>query len=535
MPAPQPYRDLVANYEGPVLLAQNGWDLLDTAAENAGGLPAVTGLHGTDGRAITLTYTELRDYAARFSRHLRSSCGLEPGDVVALQLANGVHFPICLFGIWRCGLVVTCINPLYTAEERRHQLRDSGAKALVLLDIGEREQIDLVGCPALAHVLWLAPDELTSVNGSRGYSLLAALRGAPDDAPPARYPVAAYQYTGGTTGRSKGAALTHLNLLSAIEMLSDFVGRFTGLQRGMNVLTPVPLYHIFALALSLLRFVRLCGHNVLVASPRPLANLAPAFRRWRFDWMFGVETLYAGLLREPWFAELAPKVGIAVTGGSAMLPATGAAWTLRVGEMMHGYGMTETSGVISFNPPGNGARAGTVGLPIPGLAVEARRQDGEPCAIDEPGELHVRGANVMVGYLHSAPTDGWFATGDIVTIDADAYICIVDRAKDMILVSGFNVYPTEIEEVIARFPGVREVAVVGRPDDRTGECVIAYLSMVDQHAISMEALHAHCARDLARYKLPQEFLLLPDLPKSAVGKILRSELRLAEGDTRFQN
>lgn len=343
--------------------------------------------------------------------------------------------------------------------------------------------------------------------------------------------MALVQYTGGTTGRSKGAVLTHRNILSVLQMTDDYLSAHGAPFLPSDVvLTALPLYHVFAFVINFLSFFRKGARNLLVPNPRPLANLAPAFRQFGVTWMTGVDTLYAGLLVEPWFIEAPPALRYAISGGTALRPSTGQRWRGTVGPMLEGYGLTETSCIVACSPPNQSPRPGSVGLPMPGSEVRVVDAIGVPVAPGERGELQVRGPHVTRGYWQrpeentAAFSGDWFRTGDIVVMDTGGSITIVDRLKDMVLVSGFNVYPNEVEAVIAAHPDVAEVAVIGVPDDVSGEAVCAYITP-KQKGLAAEQIIAHCRLHLTAYKVPKRVVFQDGLPKSPVGKILRAQLR----------
>ncbi|MDZ7862953.1 AMP-binding protein [Acidovorax sp.] len=497
-----------------------------------------------DGACARLTHAQVQELSDAFASWLLGNPLLRAGDVVAIQLPNLLHYPVAVLGAWKAAMVVSNVNPLYTARELQAQLENCRAKVLV------------AGAPALAGATAVAQALGVQLLVAGTHDFVAAPAGELAAAPPGsfvaaleqgraaglrtaqRSRVALYQYTGGTTGRSKGAALTHANLLAVLRMTGDFMeSHGIGLRPSDTVLTVLPMYHIFAFVMNFLSFYRAGAHAVLVASPRPLANLRPAFEGFHLTWMSGVDTLYAGLLAEPWFRGHAHTLRYAMSGGMALRPATGEAWRASVCPMLEGYGLTETSCIVAMNPPAEPYRAGSVGLALPGSEVMAVDADGRALPAGQPGELLVKGPHVMQGYL-DAPAEtqgalepgGWLRTGDIAVIGEDGYIRIVDRKKDMVLVSGFNVYPNEVEDAVAEHPAVAEVAVIGVPDEVTGEAVQAFI-VAREPAPSAEELIAHCRARLTAYKVPKRIRFVPPLPKSPVGKVLRAQLRLAPWQT----
>ena len=469
---------------------------------------------------------------------------MQVGEVVAIQLPNSLHYPVAVLGAWKAGLIVTNVNPLYTEREVRNQLADSGARLLIACDLFVERVVPVVqelGVPLLTTSLgdFFAPEIGRAIVAQAGVdanglpcfvdALAVGARLAPTDY--RANPVALYQYTGGTTGRSKGAVLTHANLLAVLQMAEDYITGFgMPFEPGDVILTVPPLYHIFAFNFNFLLLYRSGGRNLLVPNPRSLSNLQPAFEQFPVRWMTGVDTLFAGLLAEPWLQANPPQLKAAVSGGTALRPATGERWRALAGQILEGYGLTESSCFVAFNPPGEHCRPGTVGLPLPGCDVLIRNADGKACAPGEPGELLIRGPHVVGSYLNrpdenrEAFCDGWFNTGDIAVMDEQGYLRIVDRKKDLILVSGFNVYPNEVEDVLAEHPDVAEVAVVGVPDDSTGEAIRAFVALRSA-GVTAEQLIQHCRERLTAYKVPRQILFREQLPKSPVGKILRAELR----------
>lgn len=525
-------------------------DFARQGAERFVDAPAFTvvlpnGLH-TD-----LSFAEVDELSDAFAAYLLKAQGLESGDVVAIQLPNSLHYPVAVLGAWKAGLIVTNVNPLYTARELDAQLADSGAKLLVACDlfVGRAETViaergirlvttslgDFFPPPVGAAIQQkLAADsggDLTPRIAHQRFSeVLSIGQGQlPVQAEP--HPVALYQYTGGTTGRSKGAVLSHANLLAVLRMAEDYINAHgVHIEPGESIVTVPPLYHIFAFNFNFLLFFRRGGRNLLVPNPRPLSNVFPAFDKFPVRWMTGVDTLYAGLLAEPWLQANPPKLKLAVSGGTSLRPSTAERWQVAVGQILEGYGLTETSCFISFNPPGPTSRPGTVGLPMPGSEVRIADTEGRELAPGTPGELLVRGPHIVERYLNrpdetaEAFADGWFRTGDIAVMDDEGYIRIVDRKKDMILVSGFNVYPNEVEDVIAEHPDVSEVAVIGVADESTGEAIRAFVAL-RRPGLDGEAIIRHCRERLTAYKVPKQIVFREQLPKSPIGKILRAELR----------
>lgn len=502
------------------------------------------------GLKATLDFNEIDVLTDALAAFLQHDLQLAPGDVVAVQLPNSLHYPLAVFGAWKAGLIVTTVNPLYTTPEVERQLRDSGAKALIVSDLFLNASADAAaarGVHLIVASLWdfFAPPIATAIRTqmekdygdrlkpagphTRFIDAVAStgravrLIGGRDD-------IVLYQYTGGTTGESKAAEISGANVLSALRMTSDFLEGHGGAVAGGTTLTVLPLYHIFAFVLGFLMHFRAGSHNVLVPSPRPLTNLKPAFDAFPIDWMAGVDTLYAGLLAEPWFRETPPRLRFALTGGTAIRPATARGWEETVGVMIEGYGLTESTCIVSANPPTDERRIGSVGLPLPGCDVKIVDDQGVERPVGQAGELWVRGPQIIKTYRgatddgRAAFTDDWFRTGDIAEIDTTGHLRIVDRKKDMILVSGFNVYPNEVEDVIAAHPEVLEVAVIGVADEKTGEAVRAFV-VPRGPGLTAAAVIDHCRANLAAYKAPKDIVFRDALPKSPVGKILRARLR----------
>ncbi|MCC7243188.1 MAG: AMP-binding protein, partial [Acidobacteria bacterium] len=475
-------------------------------------------------------------------------------------MPNCLAYPIVVFGALKAGLVMVNTNPLYTVPEVIHQSVDSGAVGLVTIDVFARTVADALPripvrtvvvvsiadlLPPVKRVLvhlvqkyvqkMLPPITFPHITFRRALAA-GAVRMA-DGADPRVYQqalthdtVAALQFTGGTTGVAKGAMLTHGNLLANIEQCLQAWRPW--LTTGEEVmLTALPLYHIFAFTANLMLFFVTGGRDVLIPSPRPLANLRKVLETEPITWFTGVNTLFAGLMHEPWFLERgAWTFKGSVAGGMALVPAVGERWEQVTGTpIFQGYGLTETSPVVTLNPF-HRVKRGSIGVPLPGTDVRIVDPEGRDVPTGEPGELIVRGPQVMPGYWQRpdetarAIRDGWLYTGDVARMDEDGYFFIVDRKKDMILVSGFNVYPNEVEAVIASHPGVKDCAVVGVPDEDTGEWVVAYVVRQDP-GLTAEAIRAFCRQSLTNYKVPKLVIFREDLPKSPIGKVLRRDLR----------
>ncbi|HEX9936957.1 MAG TPA: AMP-binding protein [Longimicrobium sp.] len=514
-----------------------------------------------NGMDASLTYAEVDRLSDAFAAYLRETLKLAPGDRVAVQLPNCLTYPIAAFGILKAGCVLVNTNPLYTPSEMAHQFADSGAKVLVILDmfadrlptVLPKTQIQTVVIASIAErfaplrklliksVLKFVKKQIpkATVAHTAFPAALKAGEGALDSAKLPGYLAgveldspAALQYTGGTTGVSKGATLTHRNLLGNTLQLEEVSRNF--LRTGEEtVLTALPFYHIFAFTVNLLLFYIIGGRDVMVPSPRPVTNLQKAFEKYPITWFTGVNTLYNGLLMEEWFRQNPPKHLVAsLAGGMALHSSVAARWKEVTGTpVVEGYGLTEASPVVTFNPIGGTVKDGTIGIPLPSTEVKLVDEAGAPVALGEPGELLCRGPQVMPGYWQRPDesakvldADGWLHTGDVAAMDEDGYVRIVDRKKDMILVSGFNVYPNEVEEVITQHPGVAEVGVIGVPDERSGEAVKAVVVKKDP-ALTADQVIAHCREHLTSYKVPRQVEFRTELPKTNVGKILRKDLR----------
>ncbi len=535
-------------------------DLIHSVAETYGTAKAFTcclpnGMNGT------LSFEQINEMSDALAVYLREVAGLSAGDRVAVQMPNCLGFPIAAFGILKAGCVLVNVNPLYTAEEMAKQFEDAEPHALIIVDmfadkipaatrghpvpnviitrVAEFFPAMPKGIVGLVQKYWDRSVKPIEVPHIRLPDALDAGRGhiAADRIEVHGYhqsittdDIAVLQYTGGTTGVPKGAMLTHGNLILNTEQAIELFGG--DLDKGREViLTALPLYHIFAFTVNFMTFYRLGARNILIPNPRPLSNLKRAFENYRITWMSGVNTLFNGLSHELWFLDSPPRhMKFAGAGGMALQSSVAARWREITGtEVMQGYGLTETSPVVTFEPPGK-TRAGTIGIPVPSTEVACFGDEGGPLPLGETGEIGVRGPQVMKGYWKKPDetakvmNGAWFLTGDIGVMDDDGYVRIVDRKKDLVCVSGFNVYPNEVEDVLAAHPAVLDAAVIGVPDASTGEAVKAFIVSGDP-SLDADALRAYCKEHLTGYKVPKQVEFRDDLPKSNVGKTLRKDLR----------
>jgi long-chain acyl-CoA synthetase len=505
---------------------------------------------------VELRYDDLDRLTQDFASYLQNVLGFDKGDRVAIMMPNLLQYPIALFGILRAGMTVVNVNPLYTPRELEYQLQDSGARAIVIVEnfchtlqqVLERTPVETVITTQLGDLHPFPKSLLVNAMVKRVKKLVpkwdipgsvplraALARGKAQPYMPIdlfHNDIAFLQYTGGTTGLSKGATLTHGNIVA--NMLQARAWLSTLLREGEElVVTALPLYHIFALLANCLIFMSLGAKNLLITNPRDLAGFVKELSRHRFTALTGVNTLFNGLLNTPGFAELDfSSLKFTLGGGTAVQQSVAEQWTKVTGKpLTEAYGLTECSPAVSFNPIHKPDWNGTIGLPLPSTIVALRDDANNDVAPGEPGELCVSGPQVMQGYWQKPEEnakvftiDGFLKTGDIATMDAKGYLRIVDRKKDMILVSGFNVYPNEIEAVVAMHPGVLECACIGVPDERSGEAPKVFVVRKDP-ALTAESLLAFCRNELTAYKLPRQIVFVDALPKSNVGKILRKELR----------
>ena len=504
---------------------------------------------------VTITYREMDERARALAAYLQG-LGLDPGDRVAIMMPNLLSNPISIFGVLLAGLTVVNTNPLYTTRELEHQLSDSGARAIVILENFAHTLTEVIGRTKVEHVILVRMGDglgfpksaLVNFVVRRVKKLVPPfhLPGAVPfarvlkegvgrtlrTATPGRRDVAFLQYTGGTTGVAKGAMLSHGNVVANLQQTSAWIGG--QFEPGREVLvTALPLYHIFSLVANCLTGMKYGALNVLITNPRDMPVFVKTIAKFGFTVMTGVNTLYNGLLNTPGFEAVDfSKLKLAIAGGMAMQRGVAERWHAATGvPVIEAYGLTETSPGAVVNRLDQREFTGSIGLPLPSTEVSIRDDAGTEVGIDTPGELCLRGPQVMQGYwgrpeatAEVLSEDGWLRTGDMAAIDTDGYLRIVDRKKDMIIVSGFNVYPNEIEEVVALHPGVLEVGAVGVPDERAGE--VPKIVVVRKDAdLSAEQIVAHCRKHLTGYKVPRHVEFRDELPKTNVGKVLRRALR----------
>ncbi|HLQ85501.1 MAG TPA: AMP-binding protein [Salinisphaeraceae bacterium] len=505
---------------------------------------------------VELSYAELQRQSAHFASFLQHELGFAKGDRIALMMPNLLQYPIALFGILRAGMVVVNVNPMYTARELEHQLVDAEVRGIVIVEnfattleqVRERVNLEAIITTQIGDCLsplkrlltnlavkyikkmvpaFTLPDAIT-FNTALARGARKPLQAPTIDADD----VAVLQYTGGTTGAAKGAILLHRNIVANMAQCSMWIKPTTepGKER---IITALPLYHVFALTANCLVFLQLGGNNALVTDPRNIPQLAKTFARHKPTAFTGVNTLFNALANDASFRRLDfSALRLALGGGAAVQRAVAKKWKRITGiPIIEAYGLTETSPAAVINPLDLTDYTGSIGLPIPSTRALICDDDGNAVATGEPGELCIAGPQVMAGY-HKRPEEtaksflagGYFRTGDIAKMDADGFFYIIDRKKDMILVSGFNVYPNEVEDVVAGHPGVREAACVGMADAKSGEAVKLFVVRSDA-STSKDSIMAFCREELTAYKVPKEIVFVDDLPKSNVGKVLRKDLR----------
>jgi len=487
----------------------------------------------------TFSFNDIEQRSSALASWFQHEANLKPGDRIAIQLPNLLQNPIAVYAALRAGLVVVNTNPLYTPREMAHQFSDSGAKAIVILSdlqpnldkIIADTQIETVVITSATEML----DPSTAPSHDSRVSLSAAITAGASLPAFKRDPVTLdtlcmLQYTGGTTGVSKGAALSHGNVLSNSVQTLDRLGE--SFQSGKEIVVcPLPLYHIYAFTVCMMTFFAKGCLTILIPNPRDPDAFINALKPFKFTAFAGINTLFVGLGQHPDFKKLDfSALKLTMSGGTALTSAAVDIWKATTGcNITEGYGLSETAPVVTFNQPG-AEQVGTIGTPLLDTDVQMLDSNDKPVADGEEGQISVKGPQVMLGYWQREEAtaevmtaDGYFKTGDIGVRLPDGAIKIVDRLKDMIIVSGFNVYPNEIEEVLTSHPDIVEAAVVGAPDDKSGERVCAYISIANP--IDEDAVRAYCREQLTAYKVPKEVHVLDEIPKSTVGKILRRELR----------
>ncbi|MGO0108843.1 MULTISPECIES: long-chain-fatty-acid--CoA ligase FadD1 [Pseudomonas] len=504
----------------------------------------------------TITYGELYALSGAFAAWLQQHTDLKPGDRIAVQLPNVLQYPVAVFGAMRAGLIVVNTNPLYTAREMEHQFNDSGAKALVCLANMAHLAEKVVSKTQVRHVIvtevadLLPPLKRLLINSVIKYvkkmvpaynlpqavrfnDALALGKGQPvTEANPQANDVAVLQYTGGTTGVAKGAMLTHRNLVANMLQCRALMG--ANLHEGCEILiTPLPLYHIYAFTFHCMAMMLIGNHNVLISNPRDLPAMVKELGKWKFSGFVGLNTLFVALCNNEAFRALDfSALKITLSGGMALQLSVAERWKAVTGcAICEGYGMTETSPVAAVNPS-EANQVGTIGIPVPSTLCKVIDDAGNELPLGEVGELCVKGPQVMKGYWQREDataeildSEGWLKTGDIAVIQADGYMRIVDRKKDMILVSGFNVYPNELEDVLAALPGVLQCAAIGVPDEKSGEVIKVFIVVKPGMTVTKEQVMEHMRANVTGYKVPRHIEFRDSLPTTNVGKILRRELR----------
>ena len=524
-------------------------DVLDYSARKYADKPVFSNL------GKTLTYAELHHQSGLFCSYLQNHTDLRPGDRIAVMLPNLLQFPVAVFGALRAGLVVVNTNPLYTEREMEHQFNDSGAKALVVLsnmahmaervvpktcikhviitDVGDmlpavkRVLVNAV----VKHVKKMVPDYVVSNAVPFTKAMKLGALNTPLDARKENDEVAVLQYTGGTTGVAKGAMLTHRNILSNMFQTKAMVAR--NLEDGKELLVaPLPLYHIFAFTVHCMVGMLVGAHNLLITNPRDMKTFMKDLKGKPFSMFVGLNTLFVGLMKNEEFRKMDfSHLKNTVSGGMALQMDTAERWEQLTGcKICEGYGMTETSPIVTINPLDR-IKLGTIGIPVPSCQLKVIDDEDNDLGLNEVGELCVRGPQVMKGYWEneeattdSIDGDGWLKTGDIANIDDEGYVTIVDRKKDMICISGFNVYPNELEEVLAMHPDITQSAAIGVPHERSGEAIKVFL-VSSNPELTRDDVIAHLRKHVTGYKVPKQVEFRDGLPTTNVGKILRRELR----------
>ena len=513
----------------------------------------------------TLTYSQIDEYSAAFANYLQNHTTLKPGDSIAIQMPNILQYPIAMYGALRAGLRVVNTNPLYTEREMLHQFNDSGAKALLCMDVFAKSVQNVKDQTGIKHIIVTSLADMLPgfkrvlINAAAkhikkmvpAYSLPEAVsfrkalklgKGKGFQANHMKNPhdTIVLQYTGGTTGVAKGAELTNRNLVANMLQSAAALGQTTADGTRMKgegqavIVAPLPLYHIYSFTVHLMALFELGDHSILIANPRDTETFIRFMKPWKLTGVVGLNTLFVSLMASPRFKEIDfSEMKLTLSGGTALPDDTAKRWKEITGTgVSEAYGLTECSPAVTMNPANGLERMGTVGQAMPGTALKCIDDNGDEVAVGERGELCVRGPQVMKGYWNRpeatkdtfTPDGEWLRTGDVAVIDETGFVKIVDRIKDLILVSGFNVYPNEIEDVVAGHPGVENCAVIGVPDEKTGEAAKLFIVAADQN-LTAEEIKTFCKDKLTAYKLPRQIEFRDELPMTPVGKILRRELK----------
>lgn len=530
-------------------------DVFDVAVQQFGDKPCFTNLNHT------ISYNELDQLSDHFASYLLNVCKLKKGDRIAIQMPNLLQYPVVLFGALKAGMIVVNTNPLYTDREMEHQFRDSDCKAVVIVDLYAHLLQKIISHTDIQHVIVtsigdmlpfpkklivnsvikylkkMVPEYSLPLAVSLNDALASGRTMSFDPAALTQEDIAFLQYTGGTTGVAKGAMLTHKNIIA--NMLQTFEWLKPRLQRGEEIaLTPLPLYHIFSLTVNCLTLMAFGAHNILITNPRDIPDFIKTMQKYKPTVMSGVNTLFNALMNHKDFLNIdLSHLKLSVAGAMALQETVAKKWLkLTNSPVVEGYGLTETSPVACCNPIDGSDKTGTIGIPFPSTDIKLIDDSGKEVPAGEMGELCVKGPQVMKGYWQrpdetAKVMDGeWLKTGDIAVVDSDGFFKIVDRKKDMILVSGFNVYPNEVEDVISSHPAVLEVAAIGIPDEHSGEVVKIFV--VKKSDVTGDDLIAFSRKKLTGYKVPKKVEFRTELPKSNVGKILRKDLRKEELEKR---
>ncbi|MBP9682573.1 MAG: long-chain-fatty-acid--CoA ligase [Bacteriovorax sp.] len=504
----------------------------------------------------TLTFGEIDRLSLKFASYLQNNLGLKKGDRVAIMMPNILQYPVALFGALRAGMIAVNVNPLYTPRELEHQLKDSGATTIVIFENAAHTLESILARTQVKHVLitsigdmlafpksmlvnfvikkvkkmvphWSIPQSvnfLTAVNtGEEAQFKKPVLT---------RNDIAFLQYTGGTTGVAKGAILTHSNIIANISQARSWISPLVKLGEEI-IVTPLPLYHIFSLTANCFVFGSIGGLNILITNPRDIPGFIKELKKWKFTAFTGVNTLFNGLLNHPQFSTIDfSSLRLTLGGGMAVQKAVADKWFKVTGKaLIEAYGLTETSPAACINPMTLKEYNGFIGVPLPSTEVVIKDDEEKTLGLGETGEICIKGPQVMRGYWNRDDEtakvmsfDGYFKTGDIGIMNSDGFVKIIDRKKDMILVSGFNVYPNEIEEVLSQHPKIFEVAAIGVPDEKTTEAIKLFIVKKDA-SLTVEEVLAFCRENFTNYKIPRHFEFRSELPKTNVGKILRKDLR----------